>query len=143
MLPSRYRARITWLCGVNSLAFVTEDGVSESQVANAAQLFNNYGPKANEEFLMGYGFSMEDNPQVGGVLGSACHLRPTQPFFRAGLGRDQSFLWRRPTSYVEADNTGLGRAGAEALPSAKPRPTRQVDVATPCKPCWHTRLTVC
>ena len=82
MLPSRYRARITWLCGANSLAFVTEDGVSEPQVANAAQLFNNYGPKANEEFLMGYGFSMEDNPQVGEVLGSACHTcRQPNPSF--------------------------------------------------------------
>lgn len=51
-------------------------------MANAAQLFNNYGPKANEEFLMGYGFSMEDNPQVGEVLGSACHTcRQPNPSF--------------------------------------------------------------
>ena len=29
------------------------------------QVFNNYGPKSNEEFLVGYGFCIPDNPQVG------------------------------------------------------------------------------
>ena len=60
---TRYRARITWRCDEDSLAFVSEDGVTPAQVGQ--QVFNNYGPKSNEEFLVGYGFCIPDNPQVG------------------------------------------------------------------------------
>lgn len=36
--------------------------VADGQIPAGDQIYNNYGPKGNEELLMGYGFTVENNP---------------------------------------------------------------------------------
>ncbi|CAA21252.1 ribosomal lysine methyltransferase Set10 [Schizosaccharomyces pombe] len=47
--------------------------ISQELVAKGNQLFNNYGPKGNEELLMGYGFCLPDNPFDTVTLKVAIH----------------------------------------------------------------------
>ena len=56
-LNHRYRARITWVRHGDRLAFVTEDAVPPNSA-----VANNYGPKSNEELLLGYGFVLDEPP---------------------------------------------------------------------------------
>lgn len=56
-LNHRYRARISWVRHGDRLAFVTEDAVPPN-----ATVANNYGPKSNEELLLGYGFVLDEPP---------------------------------------------------------------------------------
>jgi len=72
LLNHRYRTRITWERRQDGVAFVTADGVPAG-----AQVFNNYGAKSNDEFLVGYGFVLPRNVHdaaavkvgVGGATG--------------------------------------------------------------------------
>ncbi|KAI9673193.1 MAG: hypothetical protein M1817_003056 [Caeruleum heppii] len=50
-------AQIHWIGGKESMDLVLEDGVQPGE-----EVFNNYGPKSNEELLLGYGFCLPDNP---------------------------------------------------------------------------------
>jgi hypothetical protein len=48
----------------------------QSSEAQLEEVFNNYGPKSNDELILGYGFSLPDNPddkmalQIGGTTKS-------------------------------------------------------------------------
>ncbi|KAJ2549125.1 hypothetical protein EV175_004564 [Coemansia sp. RSA 1933] len=48
--------KVTWAANSTGVEFVTRE---ELQIGS--QVFNNYGPKSNEELLMGYGFCVPDN----------------------------------------------------------------------------------
>jgi hypothetical protein len=50
------KARMIWQKGTGSVTLVNKDVVGKG-----GQVFNNYGPKGNEELLMGYGFTIENN----------------------------------------------------------------------------------
>jgi hypothetical protein len=53
----RPRSRITWQPREEEeLGFVTVDTVE------CGEVWNNYGPKGNEELLLGYGFALRENP---------------------------------------------------------------------------------
>ncbi|KAA8911325.1 hypothetical protein FN846DRAFT_450492 [Sphaerosporella brunnea] len=49
--------RITWQIGTEEVAFLSVDAI-----AAGVEVYNNYGPKGNEELLMGYGFCIPENP---------------------------------------------------------------------------------
>ncbi|KAG0027934.1 hypothetical protein BGZ82_008703 [Podila clonocystis] len=55
MLNHQSRHKISWLKTPQGLQ------MSGSAVKKGEQVFNNYGPKSNEELLVGYGFCIEDN----------------------------------------------------------------------------------
>ncbi|ORY80994.1 hypothetical protein BCR37DRAFT_60747 [Protomyces lactucae-debilis] len=58
-----------------------------------ATLFNNYGPKPNEELLLGYGFTIKDNPYDTVALKMAKALNPTSAQVeRAGVNTEVFFL---------------------------------------------------
>ena len=70
----RLRTPVTWTTDDSRVAFRTGAGVAEG-----CEVLNNYGAKANEEFLLGYGFCLPDNPhdeftvQLGGLSASVSH----------------------------------------------------------------------
>lgn len=57
MLNHRRGQRITWKVENGMVHFITDEDLTAGN-----ECFNNYGPKGNEEFLMGYGFCIENNP---------------------------------------------------------------------------------
>ncbi|CAZ83522.1 unnamed protein product [Tuber melanosporum] len=64
---------ITWQPSDTSLRIISGVGVSAG-----AEVYNNYGPKANEELLMGYGFTLLQNPFDSFLLKSSPPLTPLQ-----------------------------------------------------------------
>ena len=50
-------SKMLWLKEADRLTLITEQPISAGK-----QCFNNYGPKSNEELLLGYGFVIPDNP---------------------------------------------------------------------------------
>ncbi|QIW99060.1 hypothetical protein AMS68_004578 [Peltaster fructicola] len=52
-----YQTRVHWDFDPGRFSITNLDSCSLG-----AQIFNNYGPKANDELLQGYGFCIEDNP---------------------------------------------------------------------------------
>ena len=65
MLDHRPGHRITWEAGGGSIRFLCVDGIRAGE-----QIYNNYGPKGNQELLFTYGFAIEDNPldSVDGIV---------------------------------------------------------------------------
>jgi len=57
MLNHRRGQKITWKVENGMVHFITDEDLEAGK-----ECFNNYGPKGNEEFLMGYGFCIENNP---------------------------------------------------------------------------------
>jgi len=57
MLNHRRGQSITWKVENGMVQFITGEDLEAGK-----ECFNNYGPKGNEEFLMGYGFCIENNP---------------------------------------------------------------------------------
>lgn len=137
-----YRARITWLRHADRLAFVTEDAVSAR-----SPVLNNYGPKSNEELLLGYGFVLRPNPQDTVTVRFAAPPTPAgsaeEEFSRgaavAAIARWASFdphhVLRRSTASVARLEAlyGVGGAavGAEAVASSVHDPCAQVGGALP------------
>jgi hypothetical protein len=56
-------ARVDWTYDPESFSLSVSD-----RIEPASQLYNNYGPKSNEELLMGYGFCAPGNPFDGLLL---------------------------------------------------------------------------
>ncbi|KAJ2721685.1 hypothetical protein GGI07_003800 [Coemansia sp. Benny D115] len=56
MVNHQARRRVTWLAHANGVGFVTG-----SLLEGGQQVFNNYGPKSNEELMIGYGFCLAGN----------------------------------------------------------------------------------
>lgn len=50
-------ARVDWAFDPGRFSITIRDGVAAS-----VEVFNNYGPKSNDELLLGYGFCTESNP---------------------------------------------------------------------------------
>ena len=65
MLDHRPGHRITWEAGGGSIRFQCVGGIRAGE-----QIYNNYGPKGNQELLFTYGFAIEDNPldSVDGIV---------------------------------------------------------------------------
>ncbi|SCZ93568.1 BZ3500_MvSof-1268-A1-R1_Chr6-3g08744 [Microbotryum saponariae] len=61
-LNHAYATPITWSSDVKHPTHPSLSLILESQVGEDEQVFNTYGPKANEEWLLGYGFVPEENP---------------------------------------------------------------------------------
>jgi hypothetical protein len=72
--------------------------VTTAEQSAGSQLYNNYGPKSNEELLLGYGFAIEDNPDdvVALKLGTA-NLTPEilKVLAAKDLLADKRFLLKR------------------------------------------------
>lgn len=66
ILNHRTFAKVTWQWGTLSCRIVTNETIS-----SGLQVFNNYGPKSNTELIMGYGFSLANNPAEHCVLALA------------------------------------------------------------------------
>ena len=56
MLDHSPSAKVAWHYNVDSCTITTDETLDAGR-----EVFNNYGPKSNEELLMGYGFTLEDN----------------------------------------------------------------------------------
>ncbi|WRT63968.1 uncharacterized protein IL334_000895 [Kwoniella shivajii] len=72
--------------------------VSTQSTQSGSQLYNNYGPKSNEELLLGYGFVIPSNPDdvVTLKLGTSGLPPHTQTRLQVkGLDADQTFELRR------------------------------------------------
>lgn len=52
-----YDTRIEWTFDSGRFSIDVKDGIT-----TGSEVFNNYGPKSNDELLLGYGFCIEDNP---------------------------------------------------------------------------------
>ncbi|SCV67674.1 BQ2448_5285 [Microbotryum intermedium] len=61
-LNHAYATRITWSSDVQHPTHPSLSLILESQIEQSKQVFNSYGPKTNEEWLLGYGFVPEENP---------------------------------------------------------------------------------
>ncbi|RPB17272.1 SET domain-containing protein [Morchella conica CCBAS932] len=70
--------KITWAPGDNALNVVSGD-----EIPAGGEVCNNYGPKSNEELLMGYGFTLPGNPFDTVVLRFLPVLSPAQESIRA------------------------------------------------------------
>lgn len=72
--------------------------VSTTDTPSGVQLFNNYGPKPNEELLLAYGFTLPDNPDdvVALKLGTSSIQPETKKILDSlKLQADKRFLLRR------------------------------------------------
>ncbi|MCJ1265286.1 hypothetical protein MMC22_005161 [Lobaria immixta] len=49
--------KVTWLWGRSDCSVINDDPIKRT-----SQVWNNYGPKSNEELILGYGFSLFRNP---------------------------------------------------------------------------------
>ncbi|KAK4554707.1 hypothetical protein LTR86_008209 [Recurvomyces mirabilis] len=81
-------ARVDWTFDPGRFSVKVNDPVEAEQ-----EVFNNYGPKPNDELLMGYGFCIPDNPFDGVLLTLKPppldlqeELRPVQPGYFSGTG---------------------------------------------------------
>ena len=88
MTNHRLRTPITWLTTPAAAAAATSSPSTEGRVSFrtgaavvlGAEVLNNYGAKSNEEFLLGYGFCLLDNPydelalQIAGLTQQQQHL---------------------------------------------------------------------
>lgn len=93
---------ITWLSSetpssshgpTKTISLVTATSYKEGD-----QLFNNYGPKPNEELLLGYGFVIDDNPDDVVVLkvgSQKSDSKTTERLSKANLDPSKRFLLRR------------------------------------------------
>jgi len=76
------------------------------------ELYNNYGPKPNSELILGYGFSMENNPEdsvilkVGGVNGERWNV--------GRQGRGVEGLWEEILGWVGTDGEEESEDRADA-----------------------------
>ena len=52
-----HEARVDWAFDPGRFSMSVHDGVEDG-----AEVFNNYGPKSNDQLLMGYGFCIPNNP---------------------------------------------------------------------------------
>ncbi|KAJ1648736.1 hypothetical protein LPJ64_000055 [Coemansia asiatica] len=57
MMNHQPRRRVTWAALDSGIEFVTGTVIKAGE-----QIFNNYGPKSNEELMMGFGFCVPGNP---------------------------------------------------------------------------------
>ncbi|KAL7273848.1 hypothetical protein RUND412_003263 [Rhizina undulata] len=71
------RTKITWQPGATELSIISGEAIE-----GGGELLNNYGPKANEELLMGYGFTISGNPFDTVVLKFNPPLAPGQQAIR-------------------------------------------------------------
>lgn len=70
--------KITWLSGASPASVESVNFVAGAALDEGAQVWNNYGPKPNEELLHGYGFVLAPNPDdtLGLKLGGAAAVPP-------------------------------------------------------------------
>ena len=107
---------ITWLSAPNINTIPSTTIVNPSSLPSNHQVFNNYGPKSNEEFLLGYGFVLDPNPDDTLVLrlGSA-NLPPdmVKTLKRQGLDASARFMLRKdgetPKDLLRIMRVMLGR----------------------------------
>ncbi|KZP00007.1 SET domain-containing protein, partial [Calocera viscosa TUFC12733] len=102
---------VTWLTSARLLPQAQASGVGErgpyiNLVHHPAleagwQVFNNYGPKGNAEFLLGYGFTIPDNPDDTILLSI-----PKGPAHEIGReGRGIQPLWNEVRERMGIDST--------------------------------------
>ena len=81
MTNHRMRTAITWTTTSTPtarIAFTTS--TTATTITAGTEVFNNYGAKSNEEFLLGYGFCVDDNAydeytvQLGGLGGEVGYM---------------------------------------------------------------------
>ncbi|KAG0323935.1 hypothetical protein BG000_002411, partial [Podila horticola] len=87
MLNHRSRYKISWLKTPQGLQ------MSSSAVKKGEQVFNNYGPKSNEELLIGYGFCLKDNLDDMVTLKTNFTRDPDQDRKTAILKLEQYYSW--------------------------------------------------
>lgn len=85
--------KITWLSGASPTDVESVNFVCGAPIEKGAQVWNNYGPKPNEELLHGYGFVLAPNPDdtLGLKLGGAA----APPAVLARLEREKLDMGQR------------------------------------------------
>ena len=92
---------ITWLSSpvtspmgpINSVSFLNPDAIAPGK-----QVYNNYGPKSNEELLLSYGFVLDPNPDDTVILRLAPPPEVAEVVRKAGLDPTARFALRRDGS---------------------------------------------
>lgn len=120
ILNHRYRTPIAWERTDQGLQFVVQE-----RIPRGAEIFNNYGPKSNEEFLMGYGFVIPGNlhdtfaVKLGVVGAAATALKAAGLALRheCGIGSESipRALWQA-MELVEQLRCGEGAAPVTSAP---------------------------
>lgn len=99
------------------------------------QIFNNYGPKGNEELLMGYGFCSPANPHDGALLTLRAPPQPLQDLLQRTHPHyfdPQTGLWDpKATTFRLLRSLLLPSASATATATAPSTPTTTIWTAIP------------
>jgi hypothetical protein len=80
--------KISWLSTPNHIEFVNEANIDAQR-----QVYNNYGPKGNEELLMSYGFCLDSDCQVMKLLD---YVRITLCFGSEGRKTFEETVYLKP-----------------------------------------------
>ena len=124
---------VSWVVSRAPLAAESQGTISlvaRTVVDRDAEIFNNYGAKPNSEFLLGYGFTLPDNPDDTIVLkigGGTSDDAPRHEVGRAARGADD--VWAAilealkaqedeeevPEWQIVLDGAGMLRSMTEAL----------------------------
>ena len=96
--PDARATPITWLSSLiesptgpePSVSFVTEQDIQES-----SESYNNYGPKSNEELILSYGFVLDPNPDDTLTLKLGSNSTLAAELKEAGLDMEERFVLRK------------------------------------------------
>ncbi|PIL26079.1 hypothetical protein GSI_11833 [Ganoderma sinense ZZ0214-1] len=93
--------------------------VIHTATSHGAELLNNYGPKPNAELILGYGFSLPDNPddtivlKIGGPSTAASSSSSSMGWEVGRNARGAEPVWEAVLSAVRAQNAEDGEDGVE------------------------------
>ncbi|KAM5538834.1 hypothetical protein V8D89_007556 [Ganoderma adspersum] len=94
--------------------------VIHTATPRGGELLNNYGPKPNAELVLGYGFSLPDNPddtiilKIGGPSTAAASPSPSSAGWEVGRNaRGAGPVWEAVLSAVRAQDAEDGEDGGE------------------------------
>ncbi|KAF8446651.1 hypothetical protein BGX38DRAFT_1271025 [Terfezia claveryi] len=80
MLNHKPHTKITWQLGRTDIGFTGEEFLQKG-----TEVFNNYGPKPNQQLLLSYGFAIQDNPNDTVML----KLKPSLDSVRQAIRDEQ------------------------------------------------------
>ncbi|EGX49564.1 hypothetical protein AOL_s00078g53 [Orbilia oligospora ATCC 24927] len=113
ILNHKPNTKIIWEPTQTSFSLITPETISEG-----SQVFNNYGPKGNEELLMGYGFVIPENP--GDSLAMKFTISPRGQAAQIWEQRALKQTWREVFHLTKSADSGQKTSTVPALESDWP-----------------------
>ncbi|KAF3164264.1 hypothetical protein TWF788_001212 [Orbilia oligospora] len=113
ILNHKPNTKIIWEPTQTSFSLIAPETISEG-----SQVFNNYGPKGNEELLMGYGFVIPENPADS--LAMKFTISPRGQAAQIWEQRALKQTWREVFHLTKSTDSGQKTSTAPALESDWP-----------------------